>query len=142
MNANRRSSISILLPATAALALLLLYFFGSGPEPVAKAAPPLEPSSAEGVDPFAGYAEDEARKETRKAELMPDLLDTGVTREEKEFYKRMKVLGTSPVETVGTGDHALVIGENGKGFEKFLAEGGHYSGRLPAAIAQQDSKRK
>ncbi|MFH0945061.1 MAG: hypothetical protein V2A76_07670 [Planctomycetota bacterium] len=142
MSVNKRSSISILLPAAAALSLLLLYFFGKGPEPVSKPAPPLKASPAEKADPFAGYAEDEARKESRKAELMPDLLDMGAERDEKEYYKRMKVLGTSPVETVRSGDHGLVIGENGKGFEKFLAEGGHYSGRLPAAMALQESKKE
>ena len=141
----KQHKFSALLPAVAAFALVLLHLLGQEPAPAGSSAPQSarDPADVTQVDPFAGLERDDDEAQAFKDEFMPSVLDVGPGRAEKEFYKRMKVLGSSPIETVegepGNG-LGLIIGEDGTGFAEFLKNGGHYSGRLPAALAPEGAR--
>ncbi len=127
-----RASISHLVPAAAAAGLVLIYVAGGGREP-AKPEPAVPPKTSAGSSFDERLAVLDEEKEQWRQQHMPSVMDTGDERSEKELYKRMKVLGTSPVEFVddSNGKGGLVIGKDEGSLEAFIAAGGRYSGPLP-----------
>ncbi len=135
-----RASASYLVPIAAAAGFVLLYLAGRGadaPAPGPAAATTKPPGGA------AALPSDEERRAAWRLALEPSVMDTEAERRDKEFCRGMKTLGTTPVEIVGDGTEGAggpLVGTSLCDLQRFLAEGGHYSGPLPPESA--DSARE
>lgn len=138
----RMRTISWMVPAAAALGLTLLHFAGStDPDPAVPASAPAAAPTPSTADVQARL--DEQRQEWRAMHL-PSVTDVGAERDDKELYRRMKLLGTSPVELLPADQQmgGLRVGEGVADRELFLAQGGHVAGpvRAQAAPTEEDGK--
>lgn len=79
---------------------------------------------------------DAAKKEAQLAKQRPQLDDTKEQRDAKEFQRRMKLLGETPVEVVDDQGAAPPLQEisNVEDLKKILEDGGRYAGPLPPEL--------
>ncbi|MBI4880688.1 MAG: hypothetical protein HY812_13670 [Planctomycetes bacterium] len=130
-----RASASYLVPIAAAVGFVLLHVAGRKPDAPA----PQNPAAATRAPRGAADApSDDERRARWKEAHEPSVMDTESERNNKEFCKRMKALGTTPVEVVGDGADGAggpLVGTSLGDLRRFLAEGGHYSGPLPPESA-------
>ncbi len=141
-----RTTLSVVLPAIAGVALIALHFLGKGPAPLdSQPGPPKARNASPAADPFAGRALDEAKRQQRREAMRPSVMDIGEERDEKALNRKMKVFGTSPIELVGRDAEAtggLVVGQGAADLEQFLADGGHYSGPLTRLSGRKGNGQK
>ncbi len=128
--------------AAAGIAALLvsLHFLGFGPD---GPAPEKTEPTARKTERAPRHDLDEAQWEAWREKHRASIADIGRDRTSKEFQARMRTLGTTPVEVPeGDDDHGgLFVAKSALDLKNFLAEGGHYSGPLPAELrAKRDAR--
>jgi len=124
-----RNTMLSAAPAAVAVLLIAGHFLGLGPSKVASEEAKPRPKSELVSRPDL----DDEKREAWRNKFTASIGDVGDGRDRKQFRQRMRTLGTTPVEIPnGNDDHGgLFVAKAAGDLERFLAEGGHYSGPLP-----------
>lgn len=134
-----RFRLSTYAPAGVAVLLVAAHFLGFGPQP---ATPEKAPAARPAERPPRPDL-DEAKWEQWREKHRASISDVGEARATKEFQARMRTLGTTPVEVpTGDDDHGgLFVAKGDADLQRFLAEGGHFSGPLPPHLVTVEGTR-
>ena len=137
-----------IVAGVAAVVLLAVHLSGDSDEVMTQTSrggqTAVVPADKEAIDPLVLQAE---RRDEHFDKFRDEFLDTSEEKGQKEFHRRVSLLGQNPLEVSDApelGGRDIAIGESPADMEAFVAEGGSVrrsNGLRPSQLREQEEER-